>query len=92
VVGIRPGEKLHEEMITASDSQNTVETKNYYVIVPNSQGKSHQSVMERYLAHYKAKHVTPGFCYSSGENTDWLNADQIRDLIKKHVDSSFKAL
>jgi FlaA1/EpsC-like NDP-sugar epimerase len=91
VVGIRPGEKLHEEMITASDSQNTIETKNYYVIVPNSQEDSYQSVMERYLSHYKAKHVAPGFCYSSGENTDWLNAEQIRDLIKKHVDPSFEA-
>jgi UDP-N-acetylglucosamine 4,6-dehydratase (inverting) len=91
VVGIRPGEKLHEEMITASDSQNTIETEHYYVIVPNSQEGSYESVMERYLVHYKAKHVTPGFCYSSGENTDWLNAEQIRDLIKKHVDSGFKA-
>ena len=91
VVGIRPGEKLHEEMITSSDSQNTIETGNYYVIVPNSQEGSYESVMERYLAHYKAKHVTPGFCYSSGQNTDWLNAAQIRDLIKKHVDSGFKA-
>jgi len=92
VVGIRPGEKLHEEMITASDSQNTIETKNYYVIVPNSQEASYESAMERYLAHYKAKHVTPGFCYSSGENTDWLDASQIRDLIKKHVDADFEAL
>ena len=91
VVGIRPGEKLHEEMITSSDSQNTIETENYYVIVPNSQEGSYQSVMERYLAHYKAKHVTPGFCYSSGQNTDWLDAAQIRDLIKKHVDSGFNA-
>jgi UDP-N-acetylglucosamine 4,6-dehydratase (inverting) len=91
VVGIRPGEKLHEEMITSSDSQNTIETDNYYVIVPNSQEGSYQSVMDRFLAHYKAKHVTPGFCYSSGENTDWLNAAQIRDLIKKHVDPAFEA-
>jgi UDP-N-acetylglucosamine 4,6-dehydratase (inverting) len=89
VVGIRPGEKLHEEMITSSDSPNTIETENYYVIVPNSQEGSYQSVMERYLSHYKAKHVKPGFCYSSGENSNWLNAAQIRDLIKKHVDSSF---
>ena len=90
VVGIRPGEKLHEEMITSSDSQNTIETGNYYVIVPNSQEGSYESVMERYLAHYKAKHVTPGFCYSSGQNTDWLDAAQIRDLIKKHVDCGFE--
>lgn len=86
VVGIRPGEKLHEEMITVSDAQNTIETEHYYIIVPNSQEGSNKSVIERYLAHYKAKHVTPGFCYSSGENTNWLNAAQIRDLIKKHVD------
>jgi FlaA1/EpsC-like NDP-sugar epimerase len=92
VVGIRPGEKLHEEMITASDSQNTIETKNYYVIVPSSQEGSYQNFMEKYLAHYKAKHVTPGFCYSSGENTDWLDSRQIQDLIKKHVDADFKAL
>ena len=89
VVGIRPGEKLHEEMITASDSQNTIETKDYYVIVPNSQEGTYQSVMDRYLSHYKAKPVEPGFCYSSGKNTEWLDADQIRDLVKKHVDPSF---
>ena len=89
VVGIRPGEKLHEEMITSSDSQNTIETKDYYVIVPNSQEGSYEAVMDRYLAHHKANRVTPGFCYSSGENTDWLNAAKIRDLIKKHVDPNF---
>lgn len=92
VVGIRPGEKLHEEMITASDSQNTIETSDYYVIVPNSQEGSYQDVMERYLKNYKAKHVKSGFCYSSGENNDWLDVSQIRNLIKKHVDSSFEAV
>lgn len=89
VIGIRPGEKLHEEMITASDSQNTIETKEYYVIVPNSQDFSCQIVMDRYRTHYNAQRVAPGFCYSSGENTDWLNAVQIRDLIKTHVDPAF---
>lgn len=89
VVGIRPGEKLHEEMITASDSPNTIETEDYYVIVPSAQEGSYQRVMDRYLSHYKAKLVKPGFCYSSGENTVWLNASQIRDLIKKHVDPGF---
>ncbi|MEI8292962.1 MAG: UDP-N-acetylglucosamine 4,6-dehydratase (inverting) [bacterium] len=89
VVGIRPGEKLHEEMITSSDSQSTIETENYYVIVPNSQEGSYQSVMDRYLAHYQAKPVAPGFCYSSGENQEWLDAAEIRELIKKHVDVNF---
>jgi UDP-N-acetylglucosamine 4,6-dehydratase len=91
VVGIRPGEKLHEEMITSSDSQNTIETKDYYVIVPNSLEGSFKGVMDRYLAHYKAKRVAAGFCYSSGENTEILSAEKIRELIKKHVDPSFVA-
>jgi|GEM_PF-3108629 len=78
-------------MITASDSQNTIETKDYYVIVPNSQEGTYQSVMDRYLSHYKAKHVTPGFCYSSGANDVWLSAEEIQALIKKHVDPGFKA-
>jgi FlaA1/EpsC-like NDP-sugar epimerase len=91
VVGIRPGEKLHEEMITTSDSQNTIETEKYYVIVPNSQEGSYQSLMDRYLAHYKAKPVRPGFCYSSGENDAWLSAEAIRALIKKHVEPTFDA-
>jgi UDP-N-acetylglucosamine 4,6-dehydratase len=89
VIGIRPGEKLHEEMITASDAQNTIETKDYYIIIPTPQDTSLQCVMDRYLAHYNAKHVEQGFCYSSGKNTDWLDAGQIRELIKKHVDPSF---
>ena len=89
VVGIRPGEKLHEEMITASDSQNTIETENYYVIVPNSQEGDYKKMMDRYLAHYKARHVESGFCYSSGKNAEWLDADKIRQLISKHVDSNF---
>jgi UDP-N-acetylglucosamine 4,6-dehydratase len=89
VIGIRPGEKFHEEMITASDSQNTIETKDYYIIVPNSQDISCKSVMDRYCTHYNAQPVAAGFCYSSGENTDWLNAAQIRDLIKTHVDPAF---
>jgi FlaA1/EpsC-like NDP-sugar epimerase len=90
VVGIRPGEKVHEEMITASDSMNTIEAEKYFVIVPNSAETSFAETMQKYLAHYQAKHVTPGFCYSSGKNKDWLNSPQIRDLIKKHVDSSFE--
>jgi UDP-N-acetylglucosamine 4,6-dehydratase (inverting) len=89
VVGIRPGEKLHEEMITSSDSLNTIETEKYFVILPNKSDSN--KISNIYLNHYSAKPVKVGFCYSSGENKDWLNASQIRDLIKKHVDSSFEA-
>ena len=92
VVGIRPGEKVHEEMITSSDSLNTIETDKYFVIIPNSQTKSFKEVQEKYLEHYSAKPVAPGFRYSSGANEVWLDALEIRALIKKHVDPGFEAV
>jgi UDP-N-acetylglucosamine 4,6-dehydratase (inverting) len=91
LVGIRPGEKVHEEMITSSDSLNTIEAKKYFVIVPNSAETSFAETMQKYLNHYSAKPVTPGFRYSSGANEVWLSAEEIRALIKKHVDPGFEA-
>jgi UDP-N-acetylglucosamine 4,6-dehydratase (inverting) len=91
VVGIRPGEKVHEEMITNSDSMNTIEAEKYFVIVPNSAETSFAETMQKYLNHYSAKPVTPGFRYSSGANEVWLSAEEIRALIKKHVDPGFEA-
>jgi UDP-N-acetylglucosamine 4,6-dehydratase (inverting) len=91
VVGIRPGEKVHEEMITSSDSLNTIEAEKYFVIVPNSAETSFAETMQKYLNHYSAKPVTPGFRYSSGANDVWLSAEEIRALIKKHVDPGFEA-
>ena len=88
IVGIRPGEKVHEEMITSSDSLNTIETNKYYVITPNSQEKSKGKV-GKYLKHYSAKSVDSGFRYSSGANTVWLSIDEIRALIQRHVDPDF---
>jgi UDP-N-acetylglucosamine 4,6-dehydratase (inverting) len=92
VVGIRPGEKVHEEMITSSDSMNTIEAEKYFVIVPNSAEKNFAETMATYLKHYAAKPVTPGFRYSSGANDVWLSAEEIRALIKKHVDPGFEAV
>jgi UDP-N-acetylglucosamine 4,6-dehydratase len=91
VVGIRPGEKVHEEMITSSDSLNTIEAEKYFVIIPNSAETSFAETMQKYLKHYSAKPVTPGFRYSSGANDVWLSAEEIRALIKKHVDPGFEA-
>ena len=87
IVGIRPGEKVHEEMITESDSLNTVDFGKYYVIIP-----SHPIWdREKFLAHFKAKNVSYGFRYNSGENHDWLSVEDLRNLIKNHVDHNFKA-
>jgi UDP-N-acetylglucosamine 4,6-dehydratase len=90
-VGIRPGEKLHEEMITESDSQNTIENERYYVIVPMLSGRKHEDTIAKYAAHHRATPVTSGFRYSSDKNTDWLSVDQLRELIREHVDPAFTA-
>ncbi len=86
VVGIRPGEKLHEEMITPSDSFFTYDLGKYYVILPqNPVWKT-----EDFLDKFKAKPVPEGFHYHSGENDEWESVEGLRELIKEHVDSTFE--
>ena len=86
VLGIRPGEKIHEEMITSSDSYNTVDAGNYYIILP----QTFRYTKEEYMAANNAKLVEPGFEYNSGTNTEWVGVEEIRDLIRKYVDPNFK--
>jgi UDP-N-acetylglucosamine 4,6-dehydratase (inverting) len=86
IVGIRPGEKLHEEMITSSDSHSTVDLGPYYAILPSGDAAVH----ERYLAATGATRVEPGFTYSSGTNTRFLGVDELRELIRTHVDAAFQ--
>ncbi len=85
-VGIRPGEKLHEEMITSSDSYNTIEFDKYYAILPSNVNK------DKYLKYYKAKEVKKGFQYNSSTNNKWETVESMRKLIKKHVDENFKPI
>lgn len=85
VVGVRPGEKIHEEMITETDSLNTYDCGKYYVITPTVPNWNEGSWAEK----FSAKKVPQGFKYNSGSNTDWLTVEQIRDQIKKHVDPQF---
>jgi FlaA1/EpsC-like NDP-sugar epimerase len=84
VVGVRPGEKIHEEMITASDSFNTVDMGRYFAILPSAGLYS----MERYCAEMGARPVPPGFSYNSGANPDFLTVEQLRELIVRHVSGS----
>ncbi len=81
VVGIRPGEKIHEEMITVSDSLNTVDIGDYYAILP----ASGDEVVEQYLAKTGGRRVDSDFSYNSGTNVDFLTVDQLRTLITDHV-------
>lgn len=85
IVGIRPGEKIHEEMITESDSFTTIDLGAYYAILP-----SDRRVRQRYIQSVVSCAPVPqGFAYNSGSNPDFLTVDQLRELISKHVDPSF---
>ncbi len=81
IVGIRPGEKLHEEMITASDSFNTVDLGRYYAILPSAGAWP----LDRYCAQTGGAPVPQGFAYNSGTNEDFLSVSQLRALIGAHV-------
>ena len=86
IVGIRPGEKIHEEMITTSDSYSTIDIGPYYAILP-----SDGSVEKNYRKDGRLlNHVNPGFAYNSGTNPEFLSVNQIRELIRKHVNPSFQ--
>ena len=82
IVGIRPGEKIHEEMITTSDSLNTVDLGPYYAILPSTGDQ----YVEDYMKKRGGTPVEPGFAYNSGTNPDFLNVEQLRELIRQHVD------
>lgn len=85
IVGIRPGEKIHEEMITEADSYTTVDLGEYYAILPQVPIWS----KDDYLKSFDAKEVKPGFSYNSGTNEEWLSVEDIQNLIKTHVDVNF---
>lgn len=87
IVGIRPGEKVHEEMITVSDSFTTYDLGKYYVILPQVPCWN----LNDYIKHFDAKLVPAGFNYSSGLNTEWETIDGLRQLITQHLDPNFKA-
>ncbi len=81
IVGIRPGEKIHEEMITASDSHNTIDIGKYFAILPSSD----QALRQAYLSRVGAQAVPPGFSYNSGSNPSFLTVPQLQELIGRHV-------
>ena len=85
VIGIRPGEKIHEEMITLSDSFFTYDLGRYYVIVPQTPTWK----IDEFITATNATKVPEGFHYDSGTNTEWETIDTLRALIKEHVDPTF---
>ena len=91
IIGIRPGEKLHEEMITLSDSFNSFELKNYYVILPNInfekknvKTENEYKLKNYYLNNKKAKKLPENFSYNSLNNPNYLTVTEIKKIIKNH--------
>jgi UDP-N-acetylglucosamine 4,6-dehydratase len=86
IIGIRPGEKIHEEMITASDSFSTIDLGAYYAILA-----SDGMLLERYRSEgIPFGAVEPGFSYNSGNNPEFLSVEQLRQLIREHVEPQFQ--
>jgi UDP-N-acetylglucosamine 4,6-dehydratase len=86
IIGIRAGEKIHEEMITSSDSFTTIDLGDYFAILP-SDGRIQDLYKKEGI---KLRPVAPGFAYNSGTNHDFLSVAKLRQLIREHVDPSFQ--
>ena len=86
ITGIRPGEKIHEEMITSSDSFTTIDLGAYYAILP-SDGRVQKRYQEVGIT---SEPVATGFAYNSGTNPEFLSVEQLRALIREHVDPAFQ--
>ena len=80
IVGVRPGEKIHEEMITNSDSFNTMDLGKYFAILPSS-----DTAMRSHYVSKNARPVPQGFSYNSGTNSEFLTVEQLRELIDDYV-------
>ncbi len=87
IIGIRPGEKIHEEMISSSDSFSTYDLGKYYVILPQVPTWN----LEKFIQENNANKVPEGFSYNSGQNEEVLNVDQIRTLLKEYLYKDFVA-
>jgi len=86
IVGVRPGEKMHEEMITVHDSLLTVDLGKKFAILPYD-GSIHKKLTSLGIDYKK---VSEGFSYNSGSNKQFLSVNQIRELIKVHLDCNFE--
>ena len=86
IIGIRPGEKIHEEMITSSDSFTTYDLGKYYVILPQTTSWN----LNDFISRFNALPVKNGFSYNSENNSSWETTESLRELIKEHVDCNFE--
>ena len=85
MIGLRPGEKINEEMITISDSHRTFDIGKYYLILPSEKDLSY----EKYKQYRDCKKVGRDFSYNSGDNTEFISVNKLRELIKINIDKNF---
>ena len=88
IIGIRPGEKIHEEMITSAESFSTYDLGKYYAILPGDGVVQKQYLSSGLLLNL----VEPGFAYNSGTNPEFLTIDRIRELIRENIDPKFQPI
>ena len=89
-VGKRLGEKLHEEIISESDADNTIETNDFYVTIP-AISYTRNRKKENFLEHYKGKMVSESFHYTSDSNSQFETIETLREKIRRYIDYNFKA-
>ena len=80
VIGTRPGEKIHEEMITSSDSYNTFDVGKFYIILPTTT----KWPLENFVSEFNARKVKEGFSYNSGTNNDWETIKSLKTYINDY--------
>lgn len=83
-VGIRPGEKINEELISEAESINTIDANNYYIIIPSVSFTGNRT-REEYISHYGAEPVSDGFTYQSNINNNFETIESLREKIKQHI-------
>lgn len=81
MIGLRPGEKIHEEMITIADAPMTLDTGKYFVILPDT----YRYTVNEYMEKFGGVRVADNFKYNSGENIDFLSVDQLRVLLTQKL-------
>lgn len=89
-VGKRPGEKLYDDIIAESDAENTLEARDFYVVIPFMSYSKKRSI-EEYQEYFKATAVSEGFHYSSNTNTMFETIETLREKIRRYIDYNFKA-
>ncbi len=88
IIGVRPGEKIHEEMISASDSVSTVDLGDIYAVLPSHDWFD----ADTYQRKHSATPVTANFSYNSETNPKKIGVDELRELILEHIDPSFEPI